>query len=352
MPPRIPVTVLGATGVVGQRFVRRLAQHPWFEIKHLTASEKNIGRAYGEACSWRLDGVPHREFGAMKLAASDPKSAPAPIVFSALDTDAAREIEPLFAAAGSFVFSNASAFRMADDVPLLVPEVNPDHLQMIEVQQKNRGWKGAIITNPNCTATVLVMALAPLQQAFGIETVMMTSMQAVSGAGYPGVASLDILGNIVPYIKNEEPKVEEETPKMLGGFDGRSFTPAKMIVSALCHRVPVLEGHTEAVSVKLGGNPTPDRVRDVMRSWTSEPQLRELPSAPEMPIRMHLDEDRPQVRRDVEADNGMSVHVGRIRPCPVLGIKFSLLGHNTERGAAGASILNAELAYARGYFSR
>ncbi len=345
---KIPVTVLGATGVVGQRFVRRLANHPLFIIQHLAASERSSGKRYREACAWRLDGDPYGGLAEHVLVPGDPKHAFSPLVFSALDSGPASELEPRFAQEGAFVFSNASAFRMANDVPLLVPEVNPDHLRLIELQRRHHGRKGAILCNPNCTATVLVMALAPLHQAFGVEKVFMTSMQAVSGAGYPGVSSLDILGNVVPFIRNEEEKVEEEIPKMLGLMGTEGVEMAALSVSALCHRVPVIDGHTEAVSVQLKGNPSPDEVRAVLRAWKPEPQLLALPSAPPVPIRIHDSEDRPQVRRDVEMDNGMSVHVGRIRACPLLGIKFTLLGHNTERGAAGGSILNAELAHARG----
>jgi len=345
---KIPVTVLGATGVVGQRFVRRLANHPLFIIQHLAASERSSGKRYREACAWRLDGEPYGGLSEHVLVDGDTDHAMSPIVFSALDSGPANELEPVFAEKGALVFSNASAFRMAKEVPLLVPEVNPDHLRLIELQHRHHGWKGAILCNPNCTATVLVMALAPLHLAFGVEQVFMTSMQAVSGAGYPGVSSLDILGNVVPFIRHEEEKVEEEIPKMLGRFTPEGVEMAAIAVSALCHRVPVLEGHTEAVSVKLTGNPTPAQVRDALRNWKPEPQQLGLPSAPLVPIRIHDAEDRPQVRRDVECDGGMSVHVGRIRHCPLLGIKFSLMGHNTERGAAGGSILNAELAHAKG----
>jgi aspartate-semialdehyde dehydrogenase len=349
-PPKIPVTVLGATGVVGQRFVRRLAAHPRFELRHLAASDKSARKRYSEACAWRLEGEPYCRLDDQVLKPASPEEAFAPVVFSALDADPAREIEPRFASAGALVFSNASAFRMDRDVPLLVPEVNPDHLGLVEVQRTNRGWKGAIITNPNCTATVLVMALKPLHEAFGVEAVAMTSLQAVSGAGYPGVPSLDILGNVIPFIRNEEEKVQEETPKLLGTFEGDIIRPAWITVTALCHRVPVLEGHSEAVSVRLKGNPDPAAVRNAFLAWRPEPQKLKLTSAPRVPIRVHDLEDRPQVRRDVETDGGMSVHVGRIRYCPLLGIKFTLLGHNTERGAAGASVLNAELAGARGLF--
>ena len=346
---RIPVTVLGATGVVGQRFVQRLAQHPQFQIQHLAASERSAGKSYREACAWRIEGEPYGGLGDQVLVPGEPGSAFSPVVFSALDSGPAAELEPQFAQAGALVFSNASAFRMAEDVPLLVPEVNPEHLGLLAVQRERRGWEGGILCNPNCTATVLVMALAPLQAAFGIEAVMMTSLQAISGAGYPGVASLDILGNVVPFIRNEEEKVEEETPKLLGTFADGAVAPARLTISALCHRVPVVEGHTEAVSVKLRGSPSVAQVREALAAWKPLPQQLGLPTAPEVPIRLHTAEDRPQVRRDVEADGGMSVHVGRIRPCPLLGIKFSLLGHNTHRGAAGGSLLNAELALQAGW---
>lgn len=346
---RIPVTILGATGVVGQRFVRRLMDHPLFEVQHLAASERSAGKTYEAACAWRLDGLPCGGLGGQTLRAAHPSEAMSPVVFSALDSGPATEIEPLFAARGSLVFSNASAFRMAADVPLLVPEANADHLGLIETQRKTRGWKGAIVCNPNCTATVLVMGLAPLHQAFGIERVFMTSMQAISGAGYPGVPSLDILGNVIPFIRNEEEKVEEETPKMLGRFASGAIEAAPFATSAMCHRVPVIEGHSEAVSVALRGNPSPDQVLEAFRSWRGDARVTRLHSAPEVPIRVHTAEDRPQVRLDVEKDGGMSVHVGRVRKCRLLGIKFSLLGHNTERGAAGASVLNAELAHSLGY---
>ncbi len=342
---KIPVTILGATGVVGQRFVRRLARHPLFEIRHLAASERYSGKRYGDDCAWRLDGEAYGGFADRALVPCDPSHAFAPIVFSALDTEPARELEPAFAAAGSLVFSNASAFRMAPDVPLLIPEVNPGHLALLEGQRSARGWRGGIVCNPNCTATMLAMALAPLHAAFGVEALVMTSLQAVSGAGYPGVPSLDILGNVVPFIRNEEAKVEEELPKLLGAFKGGVIEQGAFGISALCHRVPVIDGHTEAVSVSLSGNPSPEAAREVFRQWKPGPRL---PSSPEAVIRLHEAEDRPQPRLDVEADGGLSIHIGRIRPCPVLGLKFSLLGHNTERGAAAASILNAELAVAEG----
>lgn len=347
---RIPVTVLGATGVVGQRFVRRLAHHPWFVIRHLAASERSAGKRYAEACEWRLGGEAYAGLGEHALVPAAPEHAAAPVVFSALDTAPAHELEPQFAARGAWVFSNASAFRMEADVPLLVPEVNAEHLALVDSQRRNRGWSGAIVCNPNCTATVLVMALAPLHAAFGIEAVLMTSLQAVSGAGYPGVASLDILGNVVPYIGGEEEKVEAETQKMLGRFLSGAVTAAPTVVSALCNRVAVVDGHTESVSVRLRGRPPLDAVRAALASWSGTPQRLRLPSAPAVPIVVHERPERPQPRLDLDGD-GMTVHVGRIRACPVLGVKFTVLGHNAERGAAGASLLNAELAHAQGWLS-
>lgn len=339
---RIKVAVLGATGVVGQRFVRRLARHPWFEIAHLAASEKSVGLPYSKACDWRLDGEPYGGLGDRVVVPCDPKFAKADFAFSALDSAVAREVEPAFAKAGCLVFSNASAFRMEEDVPLVIPEVNGAHLGLLDVQHERRGWSGGIVCNPNCTATVLTVALAPLQQAFGIEAVLMTSMQATSGAGYPGVSSLDILGNVIPFIREEEEKVAEEVPKMLGRFIGNGIEPAKFAVSAMCNRVAVLDGHSESVSISLRGNPALADVAEALRSFRSA-ATEGLPSAPERTIRVHEAPDRPQPRRDVETDSGMSVHVGRIRGCAVLGVKFNVLGHNAERGAAGASVLNAEL---------
>jgi aspartate-semialdehyde dehydrogenase len=351
MTASIPCTVLGATGVVGQRFVARLARHPWFRLAHLAASERSVGRAYGEACTWQLPDDAHGGHagcGARTLLAATPEAAFAPVVFSALDSGPARDIEPAFAAAGAVVFSNASAFRMDPVVPLLVPEVNPEHLELLEKQRAHSGGRGGIVCNPNCTATVLVMALAPLHRAFGVEAVHVASMQAVSGAGWPGVSSLDILGNVIPHIRDEEEKVAEETARMLGTCAGGRVTPAAVTVSAACHRVPVLDGHTEAVSVRLRGDPSPEAVAECLAEFRGEPQRLALPSAPERPLRVHAAPDRPQVRRDVGAGDGMVVHVGRVRRCPLLGIKFVVMGHNAERGAAGASLLNAELAHARG----
>jgi aspartate-semialdehyde dehydrogenase len=351
---RIPVTVLGATGVVGQRFVARLAAHPEFEVRHLCASERSTGKPYSEACAWRLPATQGPQYGGLaqsKLAACSVAEAFAPLIFSALDTAPAREIEPAFAAAGAWVFSNASAFRMEADVPLLIPEVNPEHLELVRAQRERRGWRGAIVTNPNCTATVLAVALAPLHRAFGVEAVLATSLQAISGAGYPGVSGLDILGNVIPFIRGEEEKLEQETRKLLGELREGGVREAACEVSAHCHRVPVEDGHTLAVSVRLRGAPGVEAVREALESWRPLPQQLGLHSAPERPLRVHDAEDRPQVKRDVDRDGGMSVHVGRIRRCPLLGIKFSVLGHNAERGAAGASVLNAELALRQGWLA-
>ncbi len=332
---QIPVTVLGATGVVGQRLLRRLAEHPWFEVAHLVASERSVGKRYGEI-PWRIAGPRPSAFDDLRLVEASSDQAFAPLVFSALEAAAAREIEPAFARAGAIVCSNASAFRMDPCVPLLVPEINAEALSLVEAQRSARGWKGAILCNPNCTTTILALALAPLHQAFGIEAVFMASLQAASGAGHPGVPSLDLLGNVVPHIPGEEAKVEEELPKILD---------AAIPISALCHRVPVIEGHTEAVSVKLRGAPSLDAVREALASWT--PRL-ELPSAPPRPIHLHQAEDRPQPRLDAESEGGMAIHLGRLRPCPILGLKFTALGSNTERGAAGGALLNAELAVTKG----
>jgi aspartate-semialdehyde dehydrogenase len=346
---RIAVAVVGATGVVGQRLVRRLARHPWFEVAHLAASERSAGKRFREACAWRLAGEPYAGLGERRLVEADPERMSVPVVFSALEREAAAEIEPRFAAAGGLVFSNASAFRLEPDVPLIVPEVNPAHLELLAAQRAARGWRGGIVCNPNCTTTVLVLALQPLHRAFGVEALIVTTLQAVSGAGYPGVPGLDALGNVLPFIRGEEEKVAAETPKLLGEIRGGAVEPAAIRVSALCHRVPVVDGHTEAVSVRLRGAPASDEVCAVLGAWRAEPQRLGLPSAPAAPLRLHLAEDRPQPRRDVEEDGGMAVHVGRVRPCPVLGTKLTLLGHNTERGAAGGALLNAELAVALGH---
>jgi aspartate-semialdehyde dehydrogenase len=349
--PRIQVSVLGATGVVGQRLVARLARHPWFEVAHLCASEKSSGKRYADACEWRLGperGPAHGGLAERIVETCDPSRTAAPLVFSALDTEPARELEPAYARAGSFVASNAAAFRMERDVPIVIPELNPAHLDLVTVQRRARGWNGAIVCKPNCTTVPVALPLAVLDAAFGVEAVVATSLQAISGAGWPGVSSLDILGNVIPYIRGEEEKLEQETVKLLGHWRGDAIESAAFGVSAACHRVPVENGHTVAVSVRLRGAPSPDDVRAAFEAWRPASREYALPSAPLCALVLHDADNRPQPRLDVEHDGGMPVHVGRVRRCPVLGIKFSALAHNAERGAAGGNVLYAELARARG----
>jgi aspartate-semialdehyde dehydrogenase len=344
---RIEVGVLGATGMVGQQFIRLLSDHPWFKPSWLAASERSEGRQYLEAASWRLSGPPPSLLDAQRVEACKPGSGPR-LVFSGLDAGAAKDIEPAFARAGHIVVSNARSFRMEADVPLLIPEVNPDHLQLIPLQRRARGWDGAIVTNPNCSTVMLAMVLAPLRQ-FGIRSVVVTTLQAVSGAGYPGVASLDILANVIPFISGEEEKVESEPQKILGTFDGTSVSPLPAVISAQTTRVPVIDGHTESISVALDTRPSPDEIRSTLSAFRGRPQELHLPSAPAEPI-VCLDEpNRPQPRLDVDRGHGMTVSVGRVRPCPLLGAKLIAMGHNTVRGAAGAAILNAELMLADGW---
>jgi aspartate-semialdehyde dehydrogenase len=343
---RIPVGILGATGMVGQQFVKFLQNHPWFDITWMGASDRSAGKPYREATSWRLDGA--MPAGVWNLQVQECKPANAPrLMFSSMDSSVATEIERDFAKAGHVVVSNSRNHRMEPDVPLLIPEVNPDHLKIIPHQQRVRGWKGQIATNPNCSTIVLALALAPLKQ-FGITRVVATTMQAISGAGYPGVASMDINANVIPYIGSEEEKMQQETQKILGDFAGESFRPLDAKVSAHCNRVPVVDGHTVAVSVEFERKPSQDEVIRALVNYRSIPQERKLPSAPPQPIVYMEENDRPQPRRDVERERGMAVFVGRMRECPVLDYKFVALGHNTIRGAAGAAVLNAELMYSEG----
>lgn len=344
---RIPVGVLGATGTVGQRFVERLADHPWFEITALAASERSATRPYGEASRWRLSSPLPEDLAAMEVA-HVMDELPCRAVFSALDGATAREVEPLFARRGAFVFSNASAHRMDDDVPLLIPEVNPDALDVLERQRSVRGWTGALVTNANCSTIFLAMALAPLDRAFGVERAFVSTLQAVSGAGYPGVPSLDILGNVIPDIPEEAAKIEREVAKILGGARDAA---APLVLSAMTYRVPVEEGHMESVSVGLARRAGPEELENAWEGFRGRPDVAALPSAPERPVRYLRERHRPQPRRDVHSGDGMCTIVGGLRPCPVLDWKFTALGHNTIRGAAGASILNAELAVAKGLLS-
>jgi aspartate-semialdehyde dehydrogenase len=342
----LDVGILGATGMVGQQFVRLLSGHPWFKTAWLAASERSEGRRYREAMKWRLSTPPPAEVLSMQVEGCTPGRAPR-ILFSGLDAAAANEIEPAFAAAGHIVVSNARSYRMDPAVPLVIPEVNADHLTLIARQRRERGWTGAIVTNPNCSTVVLSIVLAPLRP-FGLSRVMVTTLQAVSGAGYPGVPSLDILGNVIPAISGEEEKMESETQKILGTFERDAVSPYPVTVSAQTTRVPVVDGHTEAISLGFSSNPSPADVRAALEGFRGRPQELSLPSAPAAPIVFLDAADRPQPRLDVERDGGMTIAVGRIRPCPVLGVKLIALGHNTVRGAAGAAILNAEMMVAEG----
>jgi aspartate-semialdehyde dehydrogenase len=342
----IEVGILGATGVVGQQFVSRLARHPWFHPTWLAASERSEGKAYAAVVPWRLASPIPDDMAGVTVDACVPGRGPR-IVFSALDASVAGEIEQAFAAAGHLVVSNARNYRMDPLVPLLIPEVNPDHLAIVPEQQQSKGWKGAIVTNPNCSTIVLAMALAPLRQ-FDLKTVLVSTMQAVSGAGYPGVPSLDILGNVVPFIGGEEEKMESETLKIFGSHGGR--TPHAAIISAHTNRVPVVDGHIMTVSVDLGARPAMADIVAALNAFRGRPQELALPSAPNPPVVVMTEPNRPQPRLDADRGDGMAVTVGRVRACKATHAKFVALGHNTVRGAAGAAILNAELMAAEGYF--
>lgn len=345
-----PVAVLGATGAVGQTFIRLLENHPWFELSEVAASERSAGRTYGDVTRWIEGTMPHA-VRKMDVVLVDPARIKSPIVFSAMDSAVAGEFEEAFARAGKFVLSNAKNHRMEADVPLVIPEVNPEQLGILATQQKERGWKGAIITNANCAATVAAMALAPLHEKFRIKRLFMATMQAVSGAGYPGVASLDILGNVIPHIADEEPKLEREMTKLLAGFENGQIVLSDMQVSSHTNRVPVEHGHTVCMSVEFEREPTVDASIDALRSWRGADVTRGLPSAPLTPLEYMDAPDRPQPRRDVNAGKGMTVSVGRVRPDPLFHIRLVAMGHNTVRGAAGGSVLNAELLAATGVIS-
>jgi aspartate-semialdehyde dehydrogenase len=346
----IDVGILGATGVVGQQFVRLLDKHPWFRVSWLAASERSAGKRYDEL-AWRLASPLPPQVGALRVAPLDAVADAPSLLFSALDSSVAGEAEVTYASSGRLVVSNARNHRMDPLVPLLIPEVNPDHVGLLGVQRRARGgnWTtGGIVTNPNCAVIVVAMVLAALRQ-FRPSRVVVTTMQALSGAGYPGVPSLDAVGNVIPYIGGgEEEKIENEAVKLLGDFDGSVVRNAPFVVSAAVNRVPVPDGHTAAISIDLEAEPSIADVVAALDAFTSEPQARALPSAPPKPIIVHQAPDRPQPRLDVATGNGMPVHCGRVRPCPVLGYKLVALGHNVVRGAAGAALLNAELLVARG----
>jgi aspartate-semialdehyde dehydrogenase len=341
--------VLGATGLVGQRLVKLLADHPWFELTEVAASERSSGKTYADAVRWHLDGPIPEAARSLVVKSLDP-SLDCDFVFSALDSSVAGGAEEDFARAGYPVVSNSKNHRMDPDVPLLIPEVNTAHLDAIPAQQKNRGYDGGfIVTNPNCSTAGLVLVLKPLADAFGLEKVFAVTLQAVSGAGYPGVASMDIHANVIPFISGEEEKMESEPQKLLGKWDGARFIDAGLGLSAHCNRVPVLEGHLECISVSLKKIACLKEVREALRNFEVSAELASLPTAIRHPIVVIDGDDRPQPRRDIHAGNGMAAVVGRVRECPLLDIKLTLLSHNLVRGAAGAALLNAELLAARGF---
>ncbi|MGB6111415.1 MAG: aspartate-semialdehyde dehydrogenase [Acidobacteriaceae bacterium] len=349
------IGILGATGMVGQRFIQLLENHPWFQVTWLAASDRSSGKRYDGAVRWKLDTPIPASVAKLPVSPATPEQNPdgvPEIIFAALDTDIARELEPKFAAAGCAVISNSSAFRMQADVPLVIPEVNADHLALIPQQNWNGASKsgqkrGYIVTNPNCSAIGLVMALKPLAERFGLRSVFVSTMQAISGAGYPGVPSLDILGNVVPFIKNEEEKLEAETRRLLGKLESSQVTLLDAKVSAHCNRVAVEDGHTESVSIELVGKPSRE---EILAAWREFQPLKgqDLPTAPEQPVEFNPAEDRPQPRLDRMRGRGMTATVGRLRPCSLLDWKFTVLSHNTIRGAAGAALLNAELLASQG----
>lgn len=347
MSARIPVAVLGATGAVGQRFVQLLANHPWFELAAVAASERSAGQTYAEAANWVISSGPPTSVGEMIVHPLEP-DLPARVVFSALPSAVARTVEPVFARAGYAVCSNAAAFRQEPGVPLLIPEVNADHVEMIERQRAERGWPGLIVTSPNCTTTGIVMPLKPLDRAFGLRQVSAVSMQAISGAGYPGVASLDVLDNVVPFIGGEEEKIEQETRLLLGSITDGRRTEANIVVSAQANRVPVLDGHTICLSLGFEERPTVPDAIGALVDFRGPDVMRDLPSAPKHPILFQPEPDRPQPRLDRDAEGGMAVTVGRVRPCSLLHLRLVSVSHNTLRGAASGSILNAELLVALG----
>lgn len=346
---RQQIGILGATGVVGQRFVQRLENHPWFEVAWLAASDRSSGKKYGDAVKWKLDTALPERIATMPVSPAVPEGAPK-VIFAALDADIAREMEPAFADAGCAVITNSSAFRMHEDVPLVIPEVNADHLLILENQSWRKQSGGYIVTNPNCSAMGLVLALKPLVDRFGVEAIFACTMQAVSGAGYPGVASMDILGNVVPFIKNEEEKMQAETLRLLGSRDAKVIRPLSAKMTAHCNRVAVEDGHTESVSIKLSRKATREEILEAWRDFTPLAG-RDLPTAPAQPVEFTPREDRPQPRLDKMRGNGMAVTVGRLRPCTLLDWKFTVVSHNTIRGAAGAAILNAELLVSLGKLS-
>ena len=351
MSPKIPVCVLGATGTVGQKFVRLLAGHPWFEIAAVAASSASAGRRYGDVVRWREQLDLPSAVADLTVAECAPP-LPGAVAFSALDAEVAGPIEQAFARAGAFVVTNTRTHRMEPDVPLLIPEANGDHLVLVDRQRDARGWPGAILANPNCSTAALALVLAPLHRAFGIERLFVSTMQAVSGAGYPGVPSLDAIGNVIPYIGGEEEKIERESRKILGTLGTGGVEPAAFAVSAHTNRVAVVDGHLETVSVGFRRRVTPEEAVAVLREFRGSPCVAGLPSSPNPPVEVDTRADRPQPRLDLERGGGMAVTVGRLRPCPILDLRMVLLGHNTIRGAAGQAVQIAELLVADGRLGR
>ncbi|HTE47885.1 MAG TPA: aspartate-semialdehyde dehydrogenase [Gemmatimonadaceae bacterium] len=349
-PParRRRVAVLGATGAVGQAFIRILANHPWFELTEVVASERSAGKSYADATRWiGVDEMP-RAVAGMTVLPCDAARVSAEIVFSALESSVAADAEPAFARAGKIVLTNAKNYRMDVDIPLIIAEVNGSHLQILDGQRRARGWSGAIVANGNCSAIVTALPLAPIHERFGITRLVVMTMQAISGAGYPGVPALDILGNVIPYIADEEPKIEAEVKKFLGAVDGGTIRSAAFPVSAHANRVPVEHGHTVCMSIELSKKASATDVTQAIRDWRGDESVRGLPSAPEQPLVVSDQPDQPQPRRQVDSGKGMTVVVGRVRPDPIFDIKLVAMGHNVVRGAAGASVLNAELMLHRG----
>jgi aspartate-semialdehyde dehydrogenase len=339
---RIPVSILGATGTVGQKFVRLLADHPWFEVATVAASSASTGKPYEEVARWRETVPLPRSIAGMVVQECVPPLR-GRIVFSALDAEVAGPTEQAFARAGAIVVTNTRTHRLERDVPLLIPEVNADHVALVDCQREARGWKGAILANPNCSTAALALALAPLHRAFGIERLFVSTMQAVSGAGYPGVPSLDIVGNVIPHIGGEEEKIEQESRKILGTLAGGAVEPAEFAASVHANRVAVVDGHMATVSVGFGRRVRPEEAAEAIREFRGPAQVARLPSSPTPPIELEARVDRPQPRLDVDRGNGMAVTVGRLRSCPILDLRMVVLGHNTVRGAAGQGVQIAEL---------
>ncbi len=352
MNERIPVGVLAGTGSVGQRFIQLLADHPWFEVRAVTGSERSVGRRYGEVVRWIVPGDPPAAVRDLVVQPNDPARLDVSLLFSALPKEPARELEPRFAAAGHAVLTNASAYRMAPDVPLLIPELNPGHTGLIPYQQAARGWSGFIVASPNCSTTSIVLPLKVWHEVFGVTAVVMTTMQAISGAGYPGVASLDIVDNVIPYIGGEDEKLENEPRKLLGTLKDGAILAADIPISAQANRVPVIDGHLVSASVRLARPATVEAAIDAFQAWRPPAIARSLPGSPDPVLIYRPEADRPQPRRDRDAGDGLAWVVGKVRPCPVLDLRLMAITHNTLRGAASGAILNAELLVAQGYIGR